>query len=115
MVPDGLGEGGRRLWAGLTDGRVIDAAAESLVLNACRIADRLDELTEAIGGVLTVTNDRGDEVANPLITEHRQQLQVLRAVLASLGVGRLPAGTTRGKSLQEQLAEARQKRNSRSA
>jgi len=113
MTPDGLGESGIRLWDGLMKGRTVDAATESLVLNAARVADRLDELTEQIGGVMTVTNDRGDEVANPLITEHRQQLQVLRAVLSTLGVGKLPAAASTGKSLQEQLAEARAERQKR--
>lgn len=115
MVPDGLGDSGARMWGGLAEGRALDPAAESLVLNACRVADRLDELTEEIGGRLTVTNDRGDEVANPLITEHRQQLAVLRQVLTTLGVGKLPMSKPAGKSLKDQLAERRAEREARSA
>lgn len=115
MVPDGLGDSGRRLWDGLTAGRELDPATEALILNAARVADRLDELTAEIGGVLTVMNERGDEIANPLITEHRAQLGVLRMVLTTLGVGKLPAPKAVGKSLKDQLAERRAERDARGA
>lgn len=115
MVPDDLGESGTRLWAMLTTGREYDPGAEVLIANAARIADRLDELTAEIGGRLTVTNDKGDECANPLITEHRQQLAVFRAVCTTLGVGKMSAPRPAGKSLQDQLADKRAEREARGA
>lgn len=115
MVPDGLGETGTRLWERLTTGRDYDPGAEVLITNAARVADRLDELTEQIGGRLTVINDKGDELANPLITEHRQQLAVLRMVLTTLGVGKLSMPKAAGKSLTDQLAERRAERDARGA
>lgn len=114
-VPEGLGEGGSALWRGLADGRTFDAPTATLVLNACRVADRLDELTAAIGGELTVINDRGDEVANPLITEHRQQLAVLRQVLTTLGVGKLAAVGNGRPNIVDVLAAKRREREEKAA
>jgi hypothetical protein len=115
MMPDDLGETGIRLYELLTTGREFDPGAEVLIVNAARVADRLDELTQEIGGRLTVINDRGDEVANPLITEHRQQLAVFRAVCTTLGVGKMSSPKPAGKSLKDQLAEKRAERDARGA
>lgn len=109
-VPGGLSEGGTALWEGLIKGRTFDAPTAALVLNACRVADRLDELTAEINGDLTVMNDKGDVAANPLITEHRQQLMVLRQVLTTLGLGKLGAVTTKNMGLADQLAAKRAER-----
>lgn len=114
-VPDGLGSGGSALWSGLAAGRKFDAPTAALVLNACRVADRLDELTAEIGGQLTVENDKGDIVANPLITEHRQQLSVLRQVLTTLGVGKLGAAAGGKQNIVDVLAEKRRQREEQAA
>ena len=106
-VPDGLGDTGTELWEGVTSGRTLDAPHKVLLLNACRIADRLDELTLEIGGRLLSENQRGDEVINPLVSEHRQQYSALAAVLGKLGVGELPKAKQAGKSSRDQLAAKR--------
>src|SRR5699024_7507635 len=87
----GLSERGKRLWADLTKGRELDAAQSALLLNMCRLADRLDDLSGAVGDELTVVNDKGDTVANPILTEHRQQLLAFLQVAKTLGVEKLPA------------------------
>ncbi|MGW3727316.1 hypothetical protein [Streptomyces sp. NPDC000851] len=89
-VPDGLDESGTRLWESVTDGFELDVHEQLLLLQACRTADLLDRLSaEAARGRLTVRNAKGEEVTNPVITEHRQQSLVLARLLASL---RMPSG-----------------------
>lgn len=105
-APAGLKASGRALWDGVAAVRDIRPEYVSLLLNACRIADRLDELS-AGDLPLTVENARGDEVANPVFTEHRQQLSTLRTVLASLGVDKLPAIEVEEVPFEERLAAAR--------
>lgn len=66
-----------------------------LLVQACRVADTLDRLAaEAEGAPLTITNFKGDPVANPLLTEARQQGIVLARLLAAL---RLPSGEEEGR------------------
>ena len=110
--PDELHERGQSLWLEIATGRDMDGASGVLLLNACRIADRLDELTEEIGGRLTVTNDKGDEVASPLLTEHRQQLMTLNQILKTLGVGKLPERAAKEASFLDDLQRRRRDRQS---
>ncbi|MFJ3290386.1 hypothetical protein ACIPMW_34480 [Streptomyces sp. NPDC086669] len=89
-VPDGLDESGTRLWESVADSFDLDVHEQLLLLQACRTADLLDRLSaEAARGRLTVRNAKGEEVTNPVITEHRQQSLVLARLLASL---RMPSG-----------------------
>ena len=113
--PD-LGARGLTLWDEVSEGRDLDGASTVLLLNACRVADRLDELTEEISswGKLTATNDKGDEVASPLLTEHRQQLMTLNQILKSLGVGRLPERAAKEASFLDDLQRRRRDRQSAS-
>jgi eukaryotic-like serine/threonine-protein kinase len=61
-VPAGLGEAGTDLWNDVANGRRLSAAHKSLLLNICRIADRLDELADELAGrPLVVTNHQGTE------------------------------------------------------
>ncbi|MBS4102385.1 hypothetical protein [Tsukamurella paurometabola] len=88
--PVGLGSAGVQLWDALSDSFTIDGTSFVLVLNACRIADRLEDMaTEMIGASLTVENSKGDVISNPLLVEHRMQLATLRQILSSLGVEKL--------------------------
>ncbi|GAA3037035.1 hypothetical protein [Streptomyces glomeratus] len=94
-VPDGLDESGTRLWESVADGFDLDVHEQLLLLQACRTADLLDRLSlEAGRGRLTVRNAKGEEVTNPVITEHRQQSLVLARLLASL---RMPSGEEDGR------------------
>jgi len=68
----------------------LDVWEQSLLLQVCRTADRLDRLeADAALGPVTVTNHRGDEVTHPSIVEARQQSVVLARLLAAM---RMPAG-----------------------
>jgi len=88
--PDGLKDAGRRLRVSVLSGWEIDAWEQLLLLQACRCADRLDELAEiASTATAVVTNAKGDATPHPAIVEARQQSVVLTRLLASL---RLPAG-----------------------
>jgi hypothetical protein len=99
-APAGLAPAGRKLWASVTDLYDLEVYEELLLLQAARCVDQLDRLaTEAASGPVTVTNYKGDHVANPALTEGRQQAIVLSRLLASL---RLPSG--------EEFGEARPQR-----
>lgn len=89
-APSGLATAGQRLWSSVLEDYHLDVHEELLLLEACRCADRLDRLAkDAERAPLTVTNHRGDEVAQPLLVEARQQQITLSRLLASL---RLPSG-----------------------
>jgi hypothetical protein len=68
----------------------LDEHEQLLLVEACRVADRLQRLAdESDGAPLTTQNFKGDDVANPLLVEARQQSLVFARLLASL---RLPIG-----------------------
>jgi hypothetical protein len=78
------------LWSSVVEEYDIEEHERLLLLEACRIADRLDRLAEeSAGEPLTTENFKGDEVANPKLVEARQQGIVFARLLASL---RLPMG-----------------------
>lgn len=92
--PDGLRITGRKLWRALIQQYEFEIHEELLLLQACRTADRLDELArEAADNPITVINTKGDQIAHPAIVESRQQSIVLSRLLASL---RLPSGENDG-------------------
>ncbi|QFG14241.1 terminase small subunit [Mycobacterium phage Tourach] len=113
-VPAGLMEAGETLWTSITANRELDAASRVLLLNACRIADRLDQLDDEIGGRLLSYNQRGDEVINPLISEHRQQYTALANILGKMGLGELPKPKA-GESKWDELAKKRAERAAKAA
>jgi hypothetical protein len=89
-APKGLQSAGRRLWRAILADYELDQHEMLLLVQACRTADILDRLADAAEDApLTVNNFRGDPVANPLLTEQRQQSIVLARLLAAL---RLPTG-----------------------
>lgn len=86
--PARLKKTGRELWASVVSEYDLDEHEIITLKEACRTADRLDELDrEMEEQPLTVFNVRGDEVANPRIVEQRQQSLVFTRLMASL---RLP-------------------------
>ena len=89
-MPPGLGSSGKKLWRSIVDHFEIEEHEALLLLEACRVADRLDALAVAQRGQpLTTTNAKGDEVASPYLVESRLQAIVLSRLIASL---RLPTG-----------------------
>jgi hypothetical protein len=110
-----LGKAGSKLWGAVAGGRELSAAHRALLLNACRIADRLDEIDEEIPRAgLTVVNHQGTECVNPLIPEQRQQLSQLSAVLTRMGFKELPKDAPK-RTVKDQMAEQRAKRAQRVA
>lgn len=107
---DDLGPSGRELFDALVAGRDVSAAHRALVLNAARLADKADELSAAVGGRLTTVNSQGTETINPVVSELRMVTAALSQVLAKLGVGELPKVRSGDKSIRDQLAERRAKR-----
>jgi len=65
VVVDGLGPSGRALFDALVEGREVSAAHRVLVLNAARLADKCDELTDGVTS-LTVINSQGTETVHPV-------------------------------------------------
>lgn len=106
-----LGPSGRELFDALVGGRDVSAAHRALVLNAARLADKADELSAAVGGRLTTINSQGTETINPVLSELRMVTSALAAVLSKLGVGELPKVRSGEKSIRDQLAERRAKRD----
>lgn len=89
-TPRGLEKSGRALWRSVVDEFELEKHEELVLLEACRVADRLDRLaTEASEKPLVVTNFRGDETTHPLLVEARQQAITLTRLIASL---RMPGG-----------------------
>lgn len=89
-APAELQVSGRRLWDAALDGQQFDVHEELLLMEACRTVDLLDRLAaEAATGPLTVVNQKGDRITNPVVVEARQQKLVLARLLASL---RMPSG-----------------------
>ena len=94
-APPGLSTAGRNLWRSVTVDYELEVHEHLLLLQACRCADRLDEMATALRTApLTVRNSRGDEVAHPLLIESRQQSLTLSRLIASV---RLPSGEEEGR------------------
>ena len=73
----------------------MDVHEQLLLEQACRTADHLERLAEeAAGQPTTMTNQKGDKIANPSLVEFRQQSLALSRLLASL---RLPSGEEDGR------------------
>ncbi|ASR85985.1 terminase small subunit [Mycobacterium phage OhShagHennessy] len=113
-VPSGLMAAGKELWESVASERELDAPSRVLLLNACRIADRLDQLDQEIDGRLLSYNQRGDEVINPLISEHRQQYTTLANILGKMGLGELPKAKQEN-SRWDELAKKRAERAAKAA
>lgn len=105
---DSLKDSGRALWDGVSAARKITPSLTPVLFNACRIADSLDGIAETLADApLTVENSRGDETANPLFAEHRQQSMALARILASMGIDKLEMQPEAGeKSIAEMVSEA---------
>lgn len=105
VYPDGLHRRGRRLWKSL--GHDIDTPGGELALEACRMADRLEELDRVIAGkgvlnlmsfrlnldlVDEATGDRNINVKvefSGVLTEGRLQQDGFKKILAELGATRV--------------------------
>lgn len=104
-APKDLSEGGKHLWDEIVGGSGdLDIIQLTLLEEACRCQDRLDDLDEAIRtiGPMT-TGSQGQEVVNPALTEARGQqttqyrlLATIRQMMPDLGRSKKPQGAARG-------------------
>jgi hypothetical protein len=89
-VPKDLGPTGRKVYRSIVAEFELSATEEVELHGLARCADRLDAIAAAlVDATLTVTNSRGDQVANPLLREARGQAATYSRILASL---RIPQG-----------------------
>lgn len=128
VFPPNLHARGRSLWVSL--GRSLDTPAGHLALEACRTADRLDELDSVIAGkgVLKLMRfrTRGDgfwdsagdqhvhiEVSfQSVLAEARGQQSTFRALLVELGLSSAAAGPV-AKSAVSPLDELNERRRAK--
>jgi hypothetical protein len=87
-APSGLGRAGRALWRGINAEFGLAPHEAAILLQCCRVVDRLDalelELREA--GSLTVEGSTGQPKAHPLLAEQRAQMRVLESLSRALSI-----------------------------
>lgn len=84
-APSGMKNSGKKLWVAITSDYELEEHELLILKEACRTADRLDELDKDMENEpLTVVNSKGDETANPRIVEQRQQSLTFARLVASL-------------------------------
>ena len=98
-APSGLSRAGRRLWKSVIEDANsqnidLDSLEKSYLEDACRLADRIDQmettLAESETGLM-VKGYQGQPVAHPLLGEIRQSRQLRGQLLARIKVT-APAG-----------------------
>lgn len=83
--PTGLADAGLRLWHKVTGTFEIGPDEYELLLEACRTADELESLSEALRDAEPTTlGSTGQVRANPLYAEARQHRATLAALLVRL-------------------------------
>lgn len=86
-APQRLSAAGRRLWRETVDEHELRPDELLLLEKACRTADDLDRLEEAMAvEPLTTTGSTGQVRAHPLLAEIRGMRQLLAALLRQLAV-----------------------------
>jgi len=106
--PAGFGRSGRKLWRDLTADFGLAAHETVILVQVCRVADRLDQIqAELDGAPLTVKGSTGQPRAHPLLGEQRAQMRVLESLSRALSiplpgenVGRRRSPTARENALQ---------------
>lgn len=116
-TPTGLRDRGRALWISL--GQTVGTPAGELALEACRMADRLEQLDCYLGGrdawldlVEKVEGSgRYEIVVDKALDQARQQALAFKQLLADLGVTAVPAAPVEpAKSPLDQLRERREQK-----
>jgi hypothetical protein len=110
------------MWDALTEGREFDAAWRVLIEEACRIADRLDQLHALLSGDIESWariekkfsgSDRIIElVFDDALAEARQQANTLRQIVTSLKLGQASEKSSGKRSALDDLAAKRAGRRS---
>lgn len=120
-----LGEAGSSLRQSLIRGREFDPAAEALLLEACRIADRLDKLDKLLRGeghewITVETKFQGRDstteiVIDEALAEARQQANAFRQIIVTLGLGKVTEAKKAERSALDDLAAGRAARLAKAA
>jgi hypothetical protein len=86
-APSGLGPSGRALWRGITTDYGLVPHEEAILLQCCRVADRLDQVEAELSvASLVVTGSTGQPRAHPLLAEWRAQARVLESLSRALSI-----------------------------
>ena len=119
LVPSGLGPRGEALWKALMPPNAVDSQRAVLAAEACRMADRLDQLDLLIRGDVDtwcrITEGRSGDLEvslNAAATESRQLTNVFRQLMGQLAEQSVRKA---GGSVADELAKARAARESRAA
>ena len=88
-TPKGLKTAGRRLWKAIVDELELDEHESALLLELCRITDRLDRLNTIIDRDGEIIDGLHGPKVNPALSEARQQAITAARLTAAL---RLPTG-----------------------
>jgi len=86
-TPDDLGQSGVALWEELTNAFAFDPQDLVMILEACRVKDRLDALNAIVRAEGVTTSSPQGVKTHPALTESRRQELVFTRLIASL---RLP-------------------------
>jgi hypothetical protein len=112
-APPGLGASGRALWAGTMRDFELSAPETALLTEACRTADRLAAIAEALDGAeLIVSGSTGQPKSHPLLASAALQVTALDTLIHGLAlpIGDESAGHRRSASARD-AALARWGRN----
>jgi hypothetical protein len=86
-VPAGLDAAGRRLWREVLAGYVLAPPEVALLVELCRVVDRLDRLAAALAiEPLTVAGSMGQPKIHPLYAEARSQAATLAHLARALRI-----------------------------
>lgn len=107
---------GTELWMATVNGREADAAWLVLLHEACRMADRLDDMAQLLAGDIQVWAriELPDLDGKPCVlifddalAETRQYVNTLRQLTTTLGIGKASMESKQEGGLVDQLAAAR--------
>lgn len=104
-VPAGLRTAGRALWARVVGEYEMSPGELSVLEHACRTADELDALTDALKGQpAMVEGSTGQPKAHPLYAELRSHRRLLDTLVNSLALPMPEESTGRPRSTQARRA-----------
>jgi hypothetical protein len=121
VIPDGLAERGTSLWIDVLAERELDAAGQVLLAEACRMADRLEQMDRLLRGDIAtwaeITDDYGADgkrvtrvVLDDVLGEARQQAATYRQLITTLKLGTAVERATERGSLDQLAARRRDRR-----
>lgn len=109
IAPDSLGWAGTKLWNDITSEWTLRVDEQVLLLEACRLKDELERLSEEMENVpVLVPGAKGQERVHPLYTEVRSHRLAIKQILSALALGGSDASDPEARSAHGRaLARAR--------